>query len=70
MEESLPLSDYDMGKQHIHRILGISLAVAGILMCCLSVSLPIVATGASFILASLIIAVLEVGYQIIKLMGL
>jgi hypothetical protein len=59
-----------MGKQHIHRVLGISLAIAGILMCCLSVSLPIVATGATFILASLIIAVLEVGYQIIKLIGL
>ena len=59
-----------MGKQHIHRVLGIGLAVAGIVMCCLSVSLPIVATGASFILTSLIIAVLEVGYQIIKVMEL
>jgi hypothetical protein len=59
-----------MGKQHIHRVLGISLAIAGILMCCLSISLPIVATGATFILASLIIAVLEIGYQFIKLIGL
>jgi len=59
-----------MGKQHIHRVVGISLAVAGIVMCCVSVSLPIVATGATFILGALIIAVLEVAYQIIKLMGL
>jgi hypothetical protein len=59
-----------MGKQHIHRVLGISLAVAGIVMCCVSVSLPIVATGATFILGALIIAVLEVGYQFIKLLGL
>jgi hypothetical protein len=59
-----------MGKQHIHRVLGISLAVAGIVMCCVSISLPIVATGATFILGALIIAVLEVGYQIIKVMEL